>query len=186
MCRRIARERFIRRSLYKNFTLTLIIMKKSVSLLVCFSLVILVVGCQPKGRGLKVEYVEGVVTLDGTPVSDASVEFLPVQSGSGEAAGGFTNAQGVYKLSSMNGDPEKGAIAGDYNVTVRKIEATSYLNDDGTFKPGAPKDSTGQLISTVQKDILPAVYKDRNKTPVQLTVAPGNNKLNIELKKDAK
>jgi len=139
----------------------------------------MLVGCGgTKSRGLKVEYVEGVVTLDGQPVPGASVIFHPVTPGGlTEPAGGYTNANGVYKLSSTNGDPERGAVAGDYVVTVEKIEiidpnmARSY--DEQVMLPSLP---------ITEKHIVAEVYRVPATTPLKFTVTPGRNKIDLELK----
>ena len=139
-------------------------------------------GCKPAGKGLKVEYVEGKVTLDGTEVEGAFITFYPTGT-TGESAGGVSGPQGIYKLTSENGDIDKGALAGSYKVTVRKVESKNFLNDDGTFAPGAPIDpATGQKLGTKQTNLLPVQYSFQNKTPLNVTVAPGKNTINLELK----
>jgi len=142
--------------------------------IVCFA------GCGPKGKGLKVEYVEGIVTLDGTTIEGAFVTFSA--TGEGEGATGVSGPGGVYKLTSLNGDIDKGAIAGNYKVTVRKVESTNYLNEDGSFMPNAPIDpATGGRLGTVQKDLLPMKYSMLSSTDLNVTVAPGKNNINLEL-----
>ena len=136
------------------------------------------VGCGPKGRSLQVEYVEGIITLDGQLVSEASVTFIPKNEGDGtEAAGGYSNESGVYKLTSMNGDPEKGAIAGEYLVTISKIE----VNDPTAGLSEAEAAKLSGVAST-QTQLLPKIYQDRKNTPLSFTVNKGKNKINIELK----
>ncbi|MCL2624736.1 MAG: carboxypeptidase-like regulatory domain-containing protein [Planctomycetaceae bacterium] len=142
-------------------------------------LLIGIAGCTPRGKGLKVEYVEGVVTLDGNPVPSASVTFVPIVDAEGaEAAGGYTNEQGVYKLTSGNGDPEKGALAGEYRVLVSKIEAKdlSEGQEYGT--------ATGYNVSWSQTQLLPTIYQDRSKSPLTATVNKGKNKIPLELTKN--
>ena len=45
--------------------------------------------------------VEGVVTLDGQPVAEATVTFQPVTEGQGVSATGITDENGVYKLTAV-------------------------------------------------------------------------------------
>lgn len=137
----------------------------------------IVVGCGSRGKGLRVEYVEGVITLDGEPLPKASVTFVPINdSENSEAAGGYSDDKGVYKLTAGNGDPEKGAVAGEYRVLVSKIEA----KDLAEGKPyGA---STGYSVSWTQTQLLPIIYQDRDKSPITATVKKGKNKINLELK----
>ncbi len=76
------------------------------------------VGCSPKE--LKTDYVEGVVTMNGSPVEGATVTFSP--KGGGPTALGKTDATGKYTLSSLQGGGVgKGALAGDYVVTIVKF-----------------------------------------------------------------
>ena len=152
--------------------------RASISLGLVF-LLIGIVGCRPIGKGLKVEYVEGVVTLDGEPIPKASVTFVPITETEGaEAAGGYTNEQGVYKLTSGNGDAEKGALAGEYRVMVSKIDAKD-LTEGREY--GA---STGYNVTWSQTQLLPTIYQDRNNTPLKVTVKKGKNKIPLELTKN--
>jgi len=142
-------------------------------------LVVGMVGCGHRGKGLKVEYVEGVITLDGEPVPKASVTFIPLTETEGaEAAGGYSNDQGVYKLTSGNGDAEKGALAGEYRVLVSKIEAKD-LTEGREY--GA---STGYSVTWSQTQLLPTIYQSRDKSPLTATVKKGKNKIPLELKKN--
>lgn len=156
-------------------------MHRTLSVVLVLAVTVFFAGCGKASRGLKVEYVEGVVTYDGAPVEGAHVTFYPSGSG-GEAAGGVTDSAGVYKLTSESGDIDKGAIAGTYKVTVRKVESKGFLNDDGTIAPGAPKSpTTGQYLTTVQTDLLPKPFSMISMTPLELKVEPGKNKLDINL-----
>ena len=47
-----------------------------------------------------VDPVKGRVTLDGKPVADAAVGLIPIEGG--PMAGGVTNADGVFDLSTGN------------------------------------------------------------------------------------
>ena len=153
-------------------------MRSILGLLLVSTLVI--AGCGPKGSGLRVEYVEGIVTLDGQPLEGASVTFIPkTEGGTIEAASGYSNEKGVYKLSSMNGDPEKGAVAGEYIVNVSKVEI-----DDPTAGMSYEQRTmmTGNTPIVTQTQILPAIYQDRMNSPLSATVNKGKNKIDLELK----
>ena len=58
----------------------------------------------------------GTVTLDGEPVAQASLMFIP---DSGRPASGNTNTNGAFELSSYGGND--GLPAGNYRVTVSKL-----------------------------------------------------------------
>ena len=138
-------------------------------------------GCGPRGKGLKVEYVEGVITFDDQIVSQASVTFIPLEDKEGvEAAGGVSNDKGVYKLTSGNGDPEKGALPGEYRVIVSKIETKSKnSNEGGEYVP-----TSGYQLSYTVNHLLPEIYRDRDKSPLTVTVKKGKNTIPLELKKN--
>ena len=75
-------------------------------------------GCS---SGLRTEFVEGIVTLDGEPIEGASVTFIPSSAGTARIAIGTTDERGRYTLTTAEGgNPGKGATAGDYKVTVAK------------------------------------------------------------------
>ena len=153
-------------------------------------------GCGPKGKGLKTEYVEGIITLNGAPLEGASVQFSPADAfstnpapGQPEMANGLTDKSGKYTLSSINGDVGKGAVAGEYRVLVTKIKATTAELDE-SGKPvdgkGFGRDAAGNAITTIQEDLIPVIYRDRKKSPLSYTVVPGKNlKVDFDLKSDA-
>ncbi|MDR1959080.1 MAG: carboxypeptidase-like regulatory domain-containing protein [Planctomycetaceae bacterium] len=144
----------------------------------CFLILTGISGCGTEGKGLRVEYVEGVISLEGKPLPGASVTFIPLaEDGAMEAAGGYSNENGVYRLTSGNGNSEKGAVLGEYRVLVSKIEAKDLTEgkEYGT--------STGYAKTFTQKQLLPSVYQDRTKSPLRATVKKGKNKgLDFDLK----
>ena len=139
--------------------------------------ILMFAGCGPKGHGLKVEYVEGVVTLDGQPLEGASVTFVPkTEGGKEETASGHTNKSGVYKLSSVNGDAEKGAVAGDYVVNVSKIKVEDP-KEGMSYEQATMSTKVVKQVQLLHKD-----YQDRKNSPLSFTVKPGKNKIDLELK----
>ncbi len=68
--------------------------------------------CGPDGPELGT--VQGVVTLDGTPLEGARVMFQP--QGDGAPSTGFTNETGKYEL--IYTVRRNGALVGTHNVTV--------------------------------------------------------------------
>lgn len=77
----------------------------------CALLVILwATGC---GTGLSP--VQGVVLLDGNPLPNASIQFIP--QGAGKDATGATDAEGKFTMSTN--EPRDGVMAGTYKVVIR-------------------------------------------------------------------
>ena len=149
--------------------------RTSFCLVACFLLPFLA-GCGEKGKGLNVEFVQGVVTLDGEVVAGATISFIPVdREGPTETAGGFSGANGVYRITSSNGTPEKGAVAGEYHVTVDK-----YLTEV-IYPPGKEGDPDVET-KVATKYFLPDVYREVKTTPLTVTVNKGKNTINLELK----
>jgi len=150
-------------------------MFRSIACFFSLLLVVVLIGCG-SGGGLKVEYVEGVITMDGEPLPETSVTFVPTSDGpTVETAMGMTNDRGVYKLSSMNGKPLAGAVAGEYKVLVSKIHAESLSEglEYGT--------SMGYTVPYKQTHLLPNVYRNMEQTPFSATVKKGRNKIDFEL-----
>ncbi|MDO5579792.1 MAG: hypothetical protein Q4G69_01535 [Planctomycetia bacterium] len=132
-------------------------------------------GCEkPNPYGIETHYVEGQVTLDGKPIEDAVVSFVPKTPGAGEDASGRSKANGSYKLSSLRGLPESGAMEGEYVITVYKNEKVDLAVPQKTLD--------GEAITFEMKNIMPPDYKNPAKSPLKATVVRGKNKINIEVK----
>ena len=116
--------------------------------------------------------VEGVVTLDGTPVSEADVIFYPLDPVTGEGATGRTDDKGYYQLSSVRGVPGKGTTAGEYRITVSQW-VTRELDE-----PYLDRDA---LVRFESKELLPVIYTEVSNTPLSATVVPGKNEINLIL-----
>lgn len=146
---------------------------------VSFALCLLLVaglGCSQ--RGPRVEYVEGIVTLDGAPVAEALVRYVPVAA-DGVSANGFTDASGKYTLTAGIGEKiGQGAVAGEYKVLVNKYE-TSHSEDTGP-----KKDIGGGMPSTQihSKNHLPEKYDSIGTSGLTATVNAGKNVINLTLK----
>lgn len=130
---------------------------------------ILLPGCGESHYGM----VRGVVTLDGKPMADATVAFVPKEVGVGRAAFGVTNADGVYELSTLKaGD---GVLIGDYHVTVTAVDViesskTKKLAEEfgsiaGDMPQPKPKESWR----------VPQRYSETESSGLKFSVAGGRN-----------
>ena len=108
---------------------------------------------------------EGVVTLDGKPLSFGWVAFH--RQAGGPAAYSPIEADGTYTVRTGS---EVGLPSGDYQVTVTANEPPAQLKS----KDGGPM-PTG-------KQITPAWYASKAMSGLSVSVKPGSNTLNLELK----
>ena len=148
------------------------------SLLPFVCLLVLFSGCGPGGPAL--QYVEGVVTLDGKPVEDANISFAPKQvletdNDNGPLlAGGQTDANGRYKLStSLSTGIDKGTTVGEYVVTIVKKRVTN--------PPTGPGQQMGRPIFEYT---VPRVFENSDDSKITVTVVKGKNTFNFDLKSD--
>ncbi len=123
------------------------------------------------------------VTYRGAPVEGATVTLHPT-SPDGKAAFGRTNAQGEAQLGTF--DTSDGAIPGDYNVTVVKMEGGDQASEAASSEIGAmPANPVGGApppAPAAPRHLLPAKYADINTSGLRVTVnATGDNKITLEL-----
>ena len=84
----------------------------------CLIMSLLFVGCS-KSQRPPLGTVEGLVTLDGSPLSNAAVLFTP--EGPGRTSIGFTDAEGHYRLVYIR-DIE-GADVGNHTVRITTVNS---------------------------------------------------------------
>lgn len=146
---------------------------------------VVLAGCAQEGPD--VSYVEGVVTLDGSPVEGVTVGFSPVAPG-GMAAVGTTDANGVFKLTSTGGGAaEGGAMPGEYNVTFMKsaievlsAEEAQAMQNDPNYGQGGSELSAPPTA----KAVVPTAYNSPATSGVKATVKEGKNEFKFDLKSD--
>jgi hypothetical protein len=150
--------------------------------------------------------VNGVVTLDGTPVEGATVDFV---SDDGKSYSGFTDAGGNFTLNGP--DQKSGVPAGTYKVTVTKqrnmtvdtsggdeaqkgdlSKMMSKMGKEGVKEAAKGKSammmsnpmlkSKSGLASGGVKSDLPVLYASKETTPLTVKVPPDTQRVPIELK----
>ncbi|MEI6686475.1 MAG: hypothetical protein WCN64_10075 [Planctomycetota bacterium] len=116
------------------------------------------IGCTEGRKGDKAE-VLGKVTLDGTPVVDAQIRFMPKENTDLGTAFSRTNAQGefIIKPDANNNNWLK---PGKYIVLISKIAPIEVK------AMGAP-----------EVNLLPSQYSSQEKTPLNAELKNGENKL---------
>ncbi len=120
------------------------------------------------------------VTLDGAPLADAYVNYVPKNSDGAKPAYGRTKEDGSYILQTLLGAPDAGTTPGDYTVLISKTKnvptGKKLKNQDGTF-----------YDETMPVETLPKGYTHLTTTPFSVTVKEGEaNKFDFALDSKAK
>ena len=122
---------------------------------VCLSFI----GCD---SGLRTQFVEGIVTLNGEPVEGAMVTFVPVADGSSaRMAVGTTDARGRYTLTvAEGGSPGRGTTEGEYKVTVAKRISHDHADAVGTpvvetRDPNRPPTAEERMALERERQMMP-------------------------------
>ncbi|HEX7448331.1 MAG TPA: Ig-like domain-containing protein [Pirellulales bacterium] len=141
-------------------------------------------GCGEKPKPVATEFVEGIVTLDGKPVEDATVTFAPVSEGAGASASGRTDPAGKYTLTAVGAGKGAqaggGTLPGEYYVGVQKDQ---YPDIPGSDQPDyEPPKSEGRPQAPTLTHIVPQKFNDPRKSGIKVTVKAGKNDIPIELK----
>jgi hypothetical protein len=129
------------------------------------------------GCGRRPVPVRGVVTFDGKPLAHACVMFIPQEPG-GRDARGFTDADGVFQLSTFR--PRDGAFPGLYKVTVtfsEPVAVSPKLKTAEDVQKAMVKDGASRKASVV----IPPIYSQPDRTILKHRV-PEDGEVKLELK----
>ncbi|MDR0521592.1 MAG: DUF4198 domain-containing protein [Planctomycetaceae bacterium] len=133
--------------------------------------VLFFIGCSPSTRLSGLVPAEGVVLHNGSPVSGATVSFIPL--GETRSAVAVTDANGRFKMMTLH--PADGIMAGGYVITLSKTEEIGGGKRD--------EDSAAEPL-IVQH--LPVKYAERETTNLRITVsAKGDRNIRLELTGEA-
>ncbi len=116
-----------------------------------------VIGCS---GGNTIGSVSGTVTMDGAPLPNATVTFMP--NGKGGPSYGRTDASGVYTLKYTR--ERQGAAVGEHTVMI-----STESSGDADADPPVP----------ASPETVPAKYNSA--TTLTRTVEPGSNTINFDL-----
>ena len=146
-----------------------------------FTITLCSFGCGQSGSS--VEYVQGIVTLEGTPLEGATVFFSPKGS-TGKGAAGNTQSDGSFTLNAQGAKPGAGTAVGDYSVTVSKVEMPEFpdiAEDDPRY--GTPEhDRLQQEASSAKpKVIVPEKYNSAETSPFTAKVESGSNTFTFDI-----
>lgn len=134
--------------------------------------VLFVVGVAGCGEKVERAEVTGVVMLDGKPMPDALVEFLPdpEQKTHGPVSAATTDEQGRFRL--LGYDQRDGAVIGSHRVMVQ----------DRRSIPQAVTDFTKVKPPPVQPSRISSIYGSAASTPLKQEIKPGKQDLTLEVK----
>lgn len=142
--------------------------------IVLIASLLLLAGCGT--RGPKLGMVAGKVTMDGQPLPEVIVTFVPAEGG--VSSSGLTNQDGVYLLSCSLG---QGAVVGQHRVYVQSKPPNAPGDslvpdeDDPSYRP----DPYASVRAPVFEEKLPARYNTNSELVRE--VKPGKNMIDLEL-----
>ena len=146
----------------KNYVQIFLLRAKKNTCLFTFSSLIALVGC---GSGQE-SSLEGVVTLDGSPVERGRIIFVPSESGAGAFAAIKSDGSYEAHTGSVNG-----LESGDYSIVIQSREDPIPDPKGGPPMPG--------------KLITPNKYARSNTSGLNVSISLGSNEKDFELKSDA-
>lgn len=123
-------------------------------------------GCS-SGRELP---VHGIVTMDGTPLGGASVTFFADAKAASVGGGATTSSDGKFVVLGPKG--ENGLAPGTYKVTVSKMKGGPVTSEPVLEAPSEVE---------LQRNDLPAIYSDPNRTILSYSVTGDGKPIEIKL-----
>jgi hypothetical protein len=135
---------------------------------------LLLVGCSHSGLD-GVYPCTGVVTLNGTPLAEASLTFYPDgDNPDARVAGGATDEHGKYTVTTLK--PGDGLFPGNYKVGVVKHEE---YGPEGRYiiNEAGEQEFTGRRI----RNILPPQYEKPETSGLKATITKRRNTVNFDL-----
>lgn len=121
-------------------------------------------GC---GSDSRFGFVEGVVRLDGQPVTTGTVRFVPT---AGRAASGTIGSDGRYVLGTY--EKSDGALIGTHQVAIIAYQSTA---------PTGGRPDTSRPSSGTTRPLVPKHYMSPGTSGLSYDVKPGRNHWEIEL-----
>ena len=115
--------------------------------------------------------VSGIVKLDGKPMPEALVEFLPDSDKGthGPVSAGITDEEGRFHL--LCHDKRDGAVVGSHRVIIQDARSIPQAVSEATpVRPPPPKPSR-----------IPAIYANVANTPLREEVKPGTQTFTLEV-----
>lgn len=136
------------------------------------SAILFFLGCGGDGKGPKLGYVTGKVTLNGEPLVGASVRIEPEN---GAPSLGFVGKDGRYVMEYKTDKP--GAPVGTFPIYVTVMAPRPDIVPDMD-----PAEEAKLRQEAVAKTGIPKEWRDGS---TKITVKPGSNVFDIEMEREA-
>jgi len=125
--------------------------------------------------------VEGTLRLNGKPLENCLVTFLPEpgRGAQGPRSLGLTDSQGAYRLRRDN--QQEGAATGWHRVTVQDLAVSSGIlrRDHGAVDADVKENSPPP---PVRRSRVAPRYLSPNDTPLRHEIQPGHQAIDLDLK----
>jgi len=118
--------------------------------------------------------VSGKVALNGKPLTNASVTFIPAGITRGEGGFGTTDQEGRYELTYLRGS--SGVPVGEYRVVINK-----RVMPDGSDADEGPDVAP---IESQARELLHPKYSNEQHTTLSATVPEGGGSVDFNLSTD--
>ena len=142
-------------------------MLRAISLFVSLSSIV-IVGCG--GDGFERAPITGLLKVEGVPLSNALVQFLPEPGTPGEGALGSSDEEGKFEVISSR-KSDDGIPPGQYTVRISRL-----INSDGSPVPvDAPEADYPDA-----RESIPQPYSTIL-SPLKITIAPEGGEVVVEI-----
>lgn len=146
-------------------------------LFVATAFIALLTGCGQSGVDRNAK-VTGVVTINGELATSGSVSFHPIDGG--PVIYGTIGSEGAYRLKTGKGnvaDPSESAVPSGQYIAVVRVALPTKSDTIASDISGAPP-KPGSLL-------VPAEYMDPETSPLDYSIKPGDNVINIDIEFEA-
>lgn len=123
--------------------------------------------------------VSGVVTLDGQPLADAAIAFMPVDGG--RFGYGSTNEKGEFQIGTFT--DSDGALVGVHRISITLQDIISPAAMGRTPEEEEEMDRRGESI-WVFKSRIPEKYASPDTSGLRVDVKKGISPVRFELSKN--
>ena len=143
----------------------------------CGVMALALAGCGADAAGKKLPEsvsVTGTVIMNGAPLRNATLWFVPAEGTKGSGSTGYTDESGEYELTVVHGN--EGAVPGKYKVLISKL----VLPDGSEIPP----DSTEPPAMLNAHELLPSTYSTIEETVLTAVVPADGGEIDFKFDAD--